>query len=102
MLKFCRTPGPTACLKLLQKVCLKRWRDTVILRIPNTSYGVCNETDDEAKQNWTNVAFLGDSNLNVLRDNISQTIQHNPIKLYIILITIKQRRNPTVTGIMVY
>ena len=26
MLKVCRTPGPTACLKLLQKVCLKRWR----------------------------------------------------------------------------
>ena len=28
MLKVCsyRTPGPTACLKLLQKVCLKGWR----------------------------------------------------------------------------
>ena len=26
VLKVCRTPGPTACLKLLQKVCLKMWR----------------------------------------------------------------------------
>ena len=26
MLQVCRTPGPTTCLKLLQKVCLKRWR----------------------------------------------------------------------------
>ena len=26
VLKVCRTPGPTACLKLLQKVCLKTWR----------------------------------------------------------------------------
>ena len=26
VLKVCRTHGPTACLKLLQKVCLKRWR----------------------------------------------------------------------------
>ena len=25
-LLVCRTPGPTACLKLIQKVCLKRWR----------------------------------------------------------------------------
>ena len=26
VLKVCRTPGLTDCLKLLQKVCLKRWR----------------------------------------------------------------------------
>ena len=26
MLKVCGAPGPTACLKLLHKVCLKRWR----------------------------------------------------------------------------
>ena len=26
VLKVCRTPGPTACLKLLHKGCLKRWR----------------------------------------------------------------------------
>ena len=26
VLKVCGMPGPTACLKLLQKVCLKRWR----------------------------------------------------------------------------
>ena len=26
VLKVCKTPGPTACLKLLQKLCLKRWR----------------------------------------------------------------------------
>jgi len=26
VLKVCRTPGPTACLKMLNKVCLKSWR----------------------------------------------------------------------------
>ena len=26
VLKVCRIPGPTACLKLLQKVHLKKWR----------------------------------------------------------------------------
>jgi len=26
VLKVCRTPGPTACLKMLSKVCLKSWR----------------------------------------------------------------------------
>jgi len=26
VLKICRTPGPTACLKMLNKVCLKSWR----------------------------------------------------------------------------
>jgi len=26
VLKVCRTPGPTACLKMVNKVCLKSWR----------------------------------------------------------------------------
>jgi len=26
VLKVCRTPGPTACLKMLSKVCLESWR----------------------------------------------------------------------------
>jgi len=25
-LEICRTPGPIACLKMLNKVCLKNWR----------------------------------------------------------------------------
>jgi len=31
VLKVCRTPGPTACLKMLSKVCLKSWRRMLVV-----------------------------------------------------------------------
>jgi len=35
VLKVCRTPGPTACLKMLSKVCLKSWRRKISMAALN-------------------------------------------------------------------